>query len=284
MTDHAHLFPGKQFISTVLDSLETKTQMSGSLHRVFLMRAAMAGLLIGLMYLVYFSVIAAFAAIGDGSWLAVGRIVGALIFGFALVFIYFSKSELLTSNMMIVAVGGYYHRISCWRSGRILIMCFLGNLLGGLLLGGLVAASSLIDGAVGDQMDAAVDHKLAYISEGLSGWGDLFVRAILCNFMINLGMLLVYNGYVRSDLMKAIAMIMTVFVFAFSGFEHSVANSVLFIVVGLSHGIDVFAAMANVAIVLAGNFVGGGLLIGWYYAYANDDRRYLRTHPPAGDK
>ena len=133
-------------------------------------------------------------------------------------------------------------------------------------------------------MDAAVDHKLAYISEGLSGWGDLFVRAILCNFMINLGMLLVYNGYVRSDLMKAIAMIMTVFVFAFSGFEHSVANSVLFIVVGLSHGIDVFAAMANVAIVLAGNFVGGGLLIGWYYAYANDDRRYLRTHPPAGDE
>jgi hypothetical protein len=32
--------------------------------------------------------------------------------------------------------------------------------------------------------------------------------------------------------------------------------------------------------------VGGGLLIGWYYAYANDDRRYLtrRGTPDAGVK
>ena len=27
-----------------------------------------------------------------------------------------------------------------------------------------------------------------------------------------------------------------------------------------------------------------GLLIGWYYAYANDERRYLRSHPPVGDE
>ena len=35
-------------------------------------------------------------------------------------------------------------------------------------------------------------------------------------------------------------------------------------------------ALGNLAIALAGNFVGGGLLIGWYYAYANDDRKFLR--------
>jgi len=284
VTDHGQLFPGKPFISTVLDLLDTKTAMSGRLRRVYLMRAAMAGLIIGLMYLVYFSVLAAFADVGNGDWLGIGRIVGALIFGFALVFIYFSKSELLTSNMMIVSIGAYHRRTTWLRAGRILIFCFVGNLLGGLLLGGLVAASSLVDGPVGEQMNIAVDHKLAYVSEGLAGWGDLFVRAILCNFMINLGMLLVYNGFMKSEVMKSIAMIMSVFVFAFAGFEHSVANSVLFIVMGLSHGIDVGLALGNVAIVLAGNFVGGGLLIGWYYAFANDDRRYLRTHPPVGEE
>lgn len=268
----------------MLDLLDTKTAMSGRLRRVYLMRAAMAGLIIGLMYLVYFSVLAAFADVGNGDWLGIGRIVGALIFGFALVFIYFSKSELLTSNMMIVSIGAYHRRTTWLRAGRILIFCFVGNLLGGLLLGGLVAASSLVDGPVGEQMNIAVDHKLAYVSEGLAGWGDLFVRAILCNFMINLGMLLVYNGFMKSEVMKSIAMIMSVFVFAFAGFEHSVANSVLFIVMGLSHGIDVGLALGNVAIVLAGNFVGGGLLIGWYYAFANDDRRYLRTHPPVGEE
>lgn len=281
MTAHAHLFPGKQFISTVLDALETKTAMSGALGRVYVMRSAMAGLLIGVMYLAYFSIVAAFASAGP-NFVDIGRVVGAFVFGFALVFIYFSKSELLTSNMMFVAIGGYYRRINCFRSARILALCFLGNAIGGLFLAVLLRFSTLSSGAVGEQMDHAVEHKLSYISEGLSGWGDLFVRAILCNFMINIAMLLVYNGIIKSDFTKSIVMIVAVFVFAFAGFEHSVANTVLFTIVGLQGGLDVSAAAANVAIVLAGNFVGGGLLIGWYYAYANDDRRYLRTHPQEG--
>ena len=57
------------------------------------------------------------------------------------------------------------------------------------------------------------------------------------------------------------------------------ANTVLFTVVGLTHGIDVLPALGNVAVALLGNFVGGGLLIGGYYAYANDDSRWLRRRP-----
>ncbi len=132
-------------------------------------------------------------------------------------------------------------------------------------------------------MEGAVDHKLSYISEGATGWTDLFVRAILCNFMINLAMLLVYNGIIKDDLTKCVAMVVSVFIFAFAGFEHSVANTVLFTIVGLHSGIALAPALANVGIVLLGNFVGGGLLIGWYYAYANDDRRYLRRTARSGD-
>lgn len=284
MTQSSHLFPGKHFISTVLDSLDTKTEMSGAMRRVYLMRSAMAGALIGIMYLTYFSVISVFAAIGVGDWVGVGKIVAALVFGFALVFIYYSKSELLTSNMMIVSIGAYYRRTTFGRTFRILGLCFGGNAIGGLAVALLVLASSLGDGGVGEQMNLAVGHKLEYISEGLAGWSDLFVRAILCNFMINIAMLLVYNGLIKDDLMKSVAMIASVFVFAFVGFEHSVANTVLFTIVGLHDGIDVGAAAANVAIVLAGNFVGGGLLIGWYYAYANDDRRHLRVQPPVAEE
>jgi len=283
VTEPSQLFPGKQFISTILDALETKTAMSGSLGRVYLMRAAMAGVIIGVMYLVYFSVVAAFSAIGGGGFYDLGRLVGALIFGFALVFIYYSKSELLTSNMMIVSIGAYYRRTTGSRALRILGLCFLGNIIGGVAVAGLVAFSTLSDGAVGDAMNTAVDHKLGYVSEGFAGWTDLFVRAILCNFMINLAMLLVYNGLIKDDLTKSIAMIVSVFIFAFAGFEHSVANTVLFTIVGFTEGIDIGAALANIGIVLAGNFVGGGLLIGLYYAYANDDRRHLRKHPEVSD-
>ena len=70
-----------------------------------------------------------------------------------------------------------------------------------------------------------------------------------------------------------------VFLFAFLGLEHSVANTILFTVVGLEDGLDLGAAGANVGIALLGNFLGGGVLIGLYYAYVNDDARY---HPQAG--
>ena len=276
MTDQSQLFPGKQFISTVLDALDTKTLMTGGLARVYVMRAAMAGVLIGVMYLAYFAVLAAFAGIGSGELVGIGRIVGALVFGFALVFIYYSKSELLTSNMMVVSIGVYYRRIKAYRALRILAICYAGNVIGGLFVALLVLGSTLGDGAVGDQMAAAVGHKVVYLSEGAAGWSDLFVRAILCNFMINLAMILVYNGMIKDDFTKSLAMIMSVFVFAFVGFEHSVANTVLFTIVGLQGGLDLGLALGNIVIVLLGNFVGGGLLIGLYYAYANDERRHLR--------
>ncbi|WP_297081216.1 formate/nitrite transporter family protein [uncultured Demequina sp.] len=273
--EQKQLFPGEQFISTVLDALETKTAMSGKLARVYIMRAAMAGALIGVMYLTYYAVIAAFAGVGSGDLVAIGQIVGALVFGFALVFIYFSKSELLTSNMMIVSIGAYYRKTTGLRSLRILGLCYGGNFVGGLAIALMVAGSSILSGDVGVQMAAGVEHKLAYVADGASGWLDLFLRAVLCNFMINLAMLLVYNGRIRDDLTASIAMIMSVFVFAFVGFEHSVANTVVFTIEALSGNLDFGLALGNLGIVLLGNFVGGGVLIGWYYAYANDARRLM---------
>lgn len=273
MPDNASLFPGKHFISTVLSALETKTAMSSALVRQYLMRAAMAGVIIGVMYTVNFAVIAAFTDVDDSLY-QVGKIVGALFFGWALVFIYYSKSELLTSNMMIVSIGLYHRRTSVVKGLRILGLCFLGNILGGLLVAVLLRFSTLTSGAAGELMVSATDHKVAYLTEGVTGWADLLIRAVLCNFMINLAMLLVYNGLIKDDLTRCLVMVVAVFVFAFTGLEHSVANTVLFLVVGLEGGLDIGLAAANVGIALLGNLVGGGLLIGLYYAYLNDDSHY----------
>ena len=281
MTDQNRLFPGQHFISTILDVLDAKTAMSGTVTRVFLMRAAMAGIIAGVMYLTYFAVVSGFASIGDGELRVVGQMAGAMVFGFALVFIYYTQSELLTSNMMIVSIGVYHRRTPLLKATNILVLCFLGNLLGGLAIAGLIWGSTLGEGGMGAQMAATVDLKLDYVAGGVAGWSDLFVRAVLCNLMINMAMLLVYNGRVKDDVTKSLAMIMAVFVFAFVGFEHSVANAVLFSMSGLKDGIDLGLAAGNIGIVLLGNFVGGGLLIGWYYAYANDKRRYLSKREAA---
>ncbi len=270
------LFPGKAFISTVLDALEAKTQMTGALAQIYLMRAAMAGMIIALFYATNFSLVAIFAEIkaGDVSLMHLGRVAGGLAFGWALVFIYYTKSELLTSNMMIVCIGAYYRATSWARGLRILALCLLGNFAGGLLMGLVMRFSNLTGGATGTQMALAVAHKLEYISSGPSGWVDLTLRAVMCNFMINLAMLLIYNGYIKEDITKALSMITAVFVFAYLSFEHSVANTVLFTIVGLRDGIDLGLALGNVGLALVGNFIGGGVMIGMYYAYANDDRRY----------
>lgn len=277
--DAQSLFPGKQFISTALEVLETKTTMSGGLARRYLQRAAMAGVLIGLLYATFYAVLAAFAGIevGEGSSLRpVGRLVGSVVFGWALVFIYYSRSELLTSNMMIVSIGAYHRRTSWLRALRMLGLCYLGNLAGGLFVAVLLRFSTLVEGAPLDEMTDSVAHKLAYVTDGPAGWVDLLLRAVLCNFCINVAMLLVYNGLIKDDLTKCMVMITAVFIFAFLGLEHSVANTVLFSIVGLREGIDLAAAAGNVGIALVGNFIGGGLLIGLYYAYVNDDAQWLR--------
>lgn len=272
------LFPGKQFVSTALELLETKTTMSGALARRYLQRAAMAGIIIGLLYATNYAIIAAFDTIpaGDGTLRQLGRLVGAVVFGWALVFIYYSRSELLTSNMMIVCVGAYHRRTSWLRALRLLSLCLIGNLIGGLLIAVLLRFSTVAEGGAMAEMSAAVEHKLAYLDGGPAGWIDLLIRAILCNFCINIAMLLVYNGLITSDITKCLVMITAVFIFAFLGLEHSVANSVLFGIVGLREGLDIGAALGNVGIALIGNFIGGGLLIGLYYAYVNDDSRWLR--------
>ncbi len=271
--DQGQLFPGKKFISTVLDALETKTAMSGGMTRRYLQRAAMAGIIIGVFYLINYTVIAGFVAVDPGLR-PIGRLVGALAFGWALVFIYYSKSELLTSNMMIVSIGAYYRRTGWARAMRLLGLCFVGNFLGGLLIALLGAFSSLVTGGVLAEVLGSVEHKLEYVSSGPFGWTDLLVRAILCNFMINMAMLLVYNGLIKEDLTKCLVMVVSVFVFAFGGLEHSVANTVLFTVTAFRDGIDVLLAVGNVGIALVGNFIGGGFLIGLYYAYVNDDSGY----------
>lgn len=282
------LFPGKYFIGSILEMLEYKSEMTGLMKRRYLMRAAMAGIIVGLLYIGNYAIQAGFESVGDTGaepegLLPIGKLLGSTFFGFALVFIYYSKSELLTSNMMITSIGYYFRRITARRIMLVLTLCYVGNFLGGLFVAVLAWASSIISAPTMELMLHSVDTKLAFVTDGATGWGDLFVRAILCNFFINLAMLLVYNGAIKEDLMKAVAMIVSVFVFAYLGFEHSVANTVLFTMVGLQEGIAIVPAALNVIICLAGNFVGGGILIGVYYAYLNDEARYLRQHPERAD-
>ena len=269
------LFPGRTFISTVLDALYSKETMTGEFTGKYMQRAIMAGFFVGIFFTTYFAINASFVAQGPGMALA-GKVLGSITFGWALVLIYYTNSELLTSNMMIISIGVYHKRIGWLHSLRILGLCLVGNLVGGLVIAVLLRCSTIAGGAVLDQMVAAVQVKTGYLSMGWAGAGDLFVRAVLCNFCINVGMLMVYNGKLSNDFTKCVIMVVVVFVFAYLGLEHSIADSVLFLIVGMHGLVDPLGAVLTVLVVLFGNLVGGGLLIGVNFAVMNDANRLLR--------
>ena len=268
------LFPGRAFISTVLDALESKEAMSSAMTGVYLQRAAMAGFFVGLFFTTYFAVLAACSALGPAGAVA-GRILAPLAFGWALVFIYYTNSELLTANMMVISIGCYHRRIVVSHAVRLLAYCLVGNLIGALAFAALMRFSTVLDAGVLAQMQAAVARKTAYAASA-GGALDLFVRAMLCNFCINIAMLLVYNGKLKNDFTKCAVMVVAVFVFAFLGFEHSIANSALFLIMGLRGGVEVLPALGSVAVAILGNLVGGGVLIGLNFAIMNRDSCRVR--------
>ena len=275
------IFLGEDFINTTLSMADLKTKMTLEITKQYLMRAVMSGALVCFMYVCYYAIVSGFMQIPagtNGNMKYLGKFIGSFFFGVALVFIYFSKSELLTSNMMVVCVGRYYSRMSRNSFWRVLTLCYLGNFIGGLFVGVTMWACTILSPEMIALMDDSIAAKQGFITAGFSGHMDLFVRAIYCNFFINLGMLIVYSGRVSSDFGRIMVMLSAVFIFVYLGLEHSVANTVLFTMGAFVTDVNPGLAIANVAYALLGNFIGGGVMIGVYYAYINDDTDWQRKH------
>jgi len=74
----------------------------------------------------------------------------------------------------------------------------------------------------------------------------------------------------KEDIAKIFSMILIVFIFFASGYEHSIANFVLFsIALAVPHPetINIAGVMHNIIPVTLGNIVGGALFMGALYTY-----------------
>lgn len=274
-----NVFLGEAFVNNTLENISVKEEMSSNFFSRYLMRAIMAGILVAFGYIMIMAMDASFNNYFD----VVGKIIGESLFSLTLAAIYYTKSELLTSNMMMISVAKYYNKITLRKLLQILIICYIGNLIGGLIIGFLIATTDTITQPMEVAMASYVDHKQSYIVN--AEYWILFVKAIFANFFINIAMLMIYSQNVKSDFGKIIVMFFGVFTFVFLGFEHSIANTELFAIAsmyslinGIDIGFNLLYAIGNIIIVLIGNFIGGGLLIGYYYAYINDSRKYQKDN------
>lgn len=283
-------FSGKNLINETLTNIEKKVELSDAFLMRYVMRAFMAGLIIVFGYCVYFMLLHYFAKFeidfngveGVIKTPGLAKMLASVFFPLCLVCIYYSKSELLTSNMMMFSVAKYFKQISFKKFIKILILCLLGNVLGGIIMGSIFAASSIMTPFYQD-IASAVTTKLNYVNEGAIL--DLVIRACLCNVAINLVMVIVYSKNIKDDVAKIIVIFFGVFAFCFLGLEHSVANACLFIMCAfyeLFHQVkepvfELMPAMINVFWAIIGNFIGGGIIIGVLYSYLNDHRKISKN-------
>jgi nitrite transporter NirC len=76
------------------------------------------------------------------------------------------------------------------------------------------------------------------------------------------------SSRVDSDTARCIVIFWCLLAFIACGFEHSVANMTLLSLGVIAHGFEsgaVIAALYNLVIVTAGNFVGGAVMVGGLY-------------------
>jgi formate/nitrite transporter len=223
-----------------------------------LLRGALSGALLGFA-----------TSLAIGATMQTGQaIVGALIFPVGFVMIVLLGLELVTGSFAIVPLALLRGRASV---GAVLAnwgWVFLGNLLGSLLYAGLLAIALTMAGQVEPAGVAAAIVKIAeaktlgYAHFGGAGLLTVFVKAILCNWMVCLGVVMAMSS--TSTVGRIAGAWMPILIFFAQGFEHSVVN--MFVIpAGMLMGAKVSLAdwwLWNEIPVTLGNLVGGLLFTG----------------------
>ena len=195
-------------------------------------------------------------------------IVGALLFpaGFAIIVVL--GLELLTGNFAVMPVAMFAGRISAGRVVSNWAWVFLGNLIGSLFYAVLfwIAATEAghnSGGPIGERLRTlAVSKTTAYEAFGAAGMLTVFVKAVLCNWMVSLGTVM---GLASSSTAgKILGAWLPIFIFVEQGFEHSVVN-MFAIPAGMMLGANISMSewwLWNEIPVTLGNMIGALLFTG----------------------
>jgi formate transporter len=93
---------------------------------------------------------------------------------------------------------------------------------------------------------------------------EAFFRGVLCNVLVCMAVWMALAGRSVTDKVLAIVFPMSAFVAA--GFEHSIANMYFFpLAIALGAPLDAGGVLGNLLPVIAGNIVGGSVLVALVY-------------------
>ena len=190
-------------------------------------------------------------------------LVGALVFPVGIGIIVLLGLELITGSFALVPLPWLDREAS---GAAVLVnwgWVFVANLIGSVAYGALLAIALTNMGTseptgVAARIIATAEAKtIGYAALGFAGLVTVFVKAMLCNWMVCLALVLAMTT--TSTIGKIAALWMPIFIFFAQGFEHSVVN--MFIIpTGMMMGAKVTVAswwLWNQIPVTLGNLVGG---------------------------
>ncbi len=241
-----------EFVVAMVDAGESKVLMA---TRDALIRAYMAGAILALA-----AVFAVTVSQQTGY-----PIIGAILFPVGFCMLYLLGFDLLTGVFTLTPLALIDRRPGVTLGGvlRNWGVVFVGNFLGALT----VAVMMSIVFTFGFQTEpSAVGKVIAGIGEartigykhyGAAGMLTLFIRGVLCNWMVSTG---VVGAMISTSVSgKVIAMWMPIMVFFAMTFEHSVVNMFLFpsaLIMGGKFSVSDYIIWNEIPTVL-GNLLGG---------------------------
>jgi formate transporter len=195
-------------------------------------------------------------------------LVGALIFPVGLILIVLLGLDLVTGSFGLLPLPWMEDRVS----GKTMLAnwcyLFLGNLVGSVIYGGLLAialtnfGTAVPVGVAAKIIAVAVAKTKAYEALGFAGLVTAFVKGVLCNWLVCLGIVAAMTT--TSTIGKIACAYMPILIFFAQGFEHSVVN--MFVIpTGMMMGAKITIAewwLWNQIPVTLGNLVGGFVFTG----------------------
>ncbi|MGB6733366.1 MAG: formate/nitrite transporter family protein [Xanthobacteraceae bacterium] len=195
-------------------------------------------------------------------------LVGALVFPVGLILIVLLGLDLVTGSFGLVPLPWIESRVSARAMLGNWSYVFVGNLIGSVAYGALLAIALT---NFGTAAPAGVSAKIIAIAEakttgyealGFAGLVTVFVKAILCNWMVCLGIVAAMST--SSTIGKIACAYMPILIFFAQGFEHSVVN--MFVIpTGMMMGAKITLSewwLWNQIPVTLGNLVGGFVFTG----------------------
>ena len=210
-------------------------------------------------------------------------VVGALLFPAGITIVILMGMELVTGGFAVTPMAALRGLVPWSAVGRYCLMVIIGHLIGALAFallyaGVLTGFGTHEAGALGAKLaETAAAKTTAYQGMGLAGMATVFTKAVLCNWLVCLG---VFMGMVSKDTIGKIAAIwLPVMVFFGLGFEHAVVNFFM-VPMGMLMGADVSFGdwwLWNQIPVLLGNMVGGFVFTGLAMMHAHRPARSTAT-------